>query len=139
MEPGLRTTGFKRARNPFQLRPREPLGQLLAARGGGEQTLAAIGLAGLLRDIAFIDQLLQDPPETLFGDLQYLQQVSDPQAGVTIDKVKHAMMRPAKTYLLQNFVRLAGEITIGEEQQLRQLEQCCIGLCVHAPPLVQRG
>ena len=42
---------------------------------------------------------------------------------MTADEVDHTVMRPPKPVVVQNAVRIAGEVAVGEEQQLDRLAQ----------------
>ena len=88
---------------------------MLALRRDVEQPLAAIVGALLLQDVAFVDQLLEHAAERLFSDLQHVQQFGNLHAGVAVDEMQDAMMRPAETELRQHFIRIADEITVGEK------------------------
>ena len=92
--------------------------QRLALRRGIEQALAAVVVAGLLHDIALVEQLLEHPAERLLGDAQDVEQVGDLQPGIAIDEVHDPVMGPAEAERLQLLVGIADEIAIGEEQQL---------------------
>ena len=89
------------------------------ALGGGEKkTLPAIGVAGLLHDVALVHQLLQHAAERLLGDAQHLEQVGDLQPRIAADEMHHAVMGAAEAERLQHMVGVADEIAIGEKQQL---------------------
>ena len=109
---------------------------LQAVEAGGEggtlvgrkkQALAAVALAGLLRDPALIDQLLEHAGQALLGDLQDLEQVRDLHARMPVDEVQHAMVGAAEAIFGQHGVRLAREVAVGEEQQLDEGEEVRIG------------
>ena len=90
-----------------------------AALGGDEEPpLAAVVVAGALHDEAFVDELLQDAREALLGDLQDVEKVGDAQARIAVHEMQHAMMGAAEAVFLEHRVGVAGEIAIGEEQQL---------------------
>ena len=86
--------------------------------GGVKQALPAVVVAGLLHDVAFVEQLLEHPSERLLGDAQDVEQVGDLQAGIAVDEMHHPVMRPAEAERLQLMVGVADEIAIGKEQQL---------------------
>ena len=92
--------------------------QRLALGGGVKQALPAVVVAGLLHDVAFVEQLLEHPAERLLGDAQHVQQVGDLQAGIAVDEMHHPVMGAAEAERLQLVVGVADEIAIGEEQQL---------------------
>ena len=48
--------------------------------------------------------------------MQNLKKVGNPHPGIAVDEVQHAVMGAAKAFLIQNTVRIAGEIAISEEQ-----------------------
>jgi len=49
-----------------------------------------------LLDEAGVDQLLEDAAEALLGDLEDVEEVRDPDAGMAIDEMDDAVMRPPK-------------------------------------------
>ena len=71
---------LKRIGQAHHLGRGEAFGQGAAALGGEQETFPAIGGAGLLRDVALIDQLLEHAGEALLGDVEQFQQVRDPKA-----------------------------------------------------------
>src|SRR5262249_31166905 len=84
-----------------------------------------------LDDIILIDELLEYTAKRLLGDLQDVEQVCNLHARVAVDKMQHAMVRAAKSKLLQHLVGVADEVAIGEEQEfdevpdrLRRLGTC---------------
>ena len=92
--------------------------QGLALGGGIEQALPPVVVAGLLHDIAFVEQLLEHPAERLLGDAQDVEQVGDLQSGIAVDEMHHPVMGAAEAEGLQLMVGVADEIAVGEEQQL---------------------
>ena len=46
---------------------------------------------------------------------------------MAVDEMQHAVMRPAEAEILQDGIGVAGEIAIGEEQQLGEFEQLGLG------------
>ena len=54
---------------------------------------------------------------------EYSTQVGDAQSRMAIDEMQHAVMRAAKAEIGEDRVRIAGEIAIGEEQELGEFEQ----------------
>src|SRR5439155_12051416 len=83
---------------------RQGFEELAAFFGGKQQALAAIGGAGLLLDIAVIDQLPQDSGEALLGDLEDVQQVGDRHAGLQIDEIQHPVVSAAKALAFKQCV-----------------------------------
>ena len=124
-DPG--PAAFNASDRRTELRRGEPLGQRPAPLGGEQQPLAAIGAARLLHDIALVDQLLQHARQALLGDGEDVEQVGDAQARMAIDEMQHAVMRAAEAEILEDGVGIAGEIAIGEEQQLGEFEQLRLG------------
>ena len=108
----------ERAVDAVGLQPGELRHQRLALRGGVKKALPAVVVAGLLHDIAFVEQLLEHPAERLLGDAQHVQQIGDLEAGIAVDEMHHPVMGPAEPERLQLMVGVADEIAIGEEQQL---------------------
>ena len=62
--------------------------------------------------------MFENPRQALLGYLEYIEKISNPEAGIAMDKMQHAMMRPAKAEVVEQGIRLAGEIAIGEKQEL---------------------
>jgi hypothetical protein len=54
----------------------------------------------------------------LLGDAQHVQQIGHLQAGITMDEMHDAVMRPPDPEDLQLMIGVTDEIPIGEEQQL---------------------
>ena len=92
--------------------------QRLALGGGEKKALPAVVVAGLLHDVAFVEQLLEHPAQRLLGDAQHVEQIGDLQAGIAVDEMHDAVMRAAEPERLQLMVGVADEIAVGEEQQL---------------------
>jgi len=78
--------------------------------------LPAIIIAGSLHDIAFIEQLLENPSQRLLGDAQHVQEVGHFQTGVAVDEMHDPVMRPAETERLELMIGVAHKIAIGEKQ-----------------------
>src|SRR5690606_34159994 len=95
--------------------------------GQVEQALAPVLRARLLQNIAAVDELLQNTCETLLGNLEDIKEIGHPQARVPVHEVKNAVMCPAEAELREDGVRLAGEVAIGEEQQLDELDELVRG------------
>ena len=74
-------------------------------RGGIEQALAAVGFAGLLLDIAVVDQLAQHAGQALLGDLEDVEQVGDRHAGLEIDEIQHPVVGAAEILTLEQWRR----------------------------------
>ena len=113
-----------RASTPADAR-RLQTGELHRQRFSGrthiKQPLAAIIGAFFLHDVAFIDQLLEDATERLFGDFQHIEQFGDLHAGIAVDEVQHAVVGAAEAELFQHLVRITDEFTIGEEQKFDEV------------------
>ena len=109
---------LERAVDALGLQARELADQRLALRRRIEQALPAVVVAGLLHDVAFVEQLLQHAPERLLGDAQDVEQVGDLQPGIAVDEMHDPVMRPAEAEGLQLIVGVADEVAVGEEQQL---------------------
>ena len=92
--------------------------QRVALCGGEKKALAAVVVAALLHDVAFIEQLLENAAKRLLGDAQDVQKIGDLQTRVTADEVHDAMMRAAEAERGQNVIGIADKIPVGEEQQL---------------------
>ena len=102
--------------------------ELVALRRVIEQPLAAVRGAGPLLDEVLLDQLLQDPVEALLGDAQDVEQFGDGEAGLPVDEMQDAVMRPAEAVVGEDAVGIADEVAIGEEEQLDQVVgRPCLG------------
>ena len=97
--------------------------KLPALFGGVEQALAAVGVAGLLLDIAIVDQLAQHAGEALLGDLENIEKIGDRHAGLEIHEIQHAVMGAAETLPLEQGVGIADEVAIGKEKQAHDVER----------------
>jgi len=97
-----------------------------------KEPLAAILGALALHHIALVDQLLEHAAERLLGDLQNVEQVGNLDAGIAVDEMQHAVMRPAETELGQHLVRVGDEIAVGEEQELDQVPARLLGAVIFA-------
>ena len=86
-----------------------------------EQPLAAVSGPGLLSHVAVVNEVAQYAAKALLGDLQDIEQVRDAHAGMAIDEMKHAMVRAAEAEPGKQFVGVADEVAIGEEQKLDQI------------------
>ena len=115
---------------PIAAPPAARRGPVLFSRE--QKALAAIGASRPLHDVALVDQLLEHAGEALLGDGEDVEQVGDAQARMAIDEMQHAMMRPAEAEILEDRVGVAGEIAIGEEQQLGEFEQLGLGQAAFA-------
>ena len=115
-------------RDALGLQAVEAPGEGGALLGRMQQPLAAIALAGLLLDPALVHQLLEDAGQALLGDLQDLEQVGDAKPRMAVDEMQHAVMRAPETQLGERRVRLAGEVAVGEEQQLDEGDEVGIGV-----------
>src|SRR4029077_4545700 len=97
---GIVRTGAKlseRRRDSRGLQIGELQGQRATLVGDMQEPLPAVVLALLLQHVTLVDQLLENPAKRLLGDAQQVQQFGDLHAGMAIDKVKHPMVRPAKS------------------------------------------
>ena len=70
-----------------------------------------------------IDELLEHSGQALLGDVEDIQQVGDAKAGVSVHKMQDTVVRPAKSEIGKDRIRVAGEVAIGEEQKLRKRMQ----------------
>ena len=90
--------------------------------GREQQPLPAVGVAGLLLDIAIVDQLPKHAGQGLLGDLENIEQIGHRHAGAQIDEIQHPVMGPAKTLPVEQRVGIAGKIAVGEEEQAHDVE-----------------
>ena len=103
------------------------LGQGRALLGRIQQPLAPVLSRRPSARSSPVDQLLQHAGQALLGDLQDLEQVGDPQAGMAVDEMQHAVVGAAEPELGEHGVGLAREVAIGEEQQLDERDEMGIG------------
>ena len=129
---------FQRLRHPLGLQAVEAAGEAGALFRRAQQPLAAVATARLLRDPAFVDELLQHAGQALLGDLQDLQQVRDPQARIAVDEVQHAVVGAAQAEFGQHGVGLAREVAVGEKQQLDDGDEAGVGAGSDACPRFRR-
>ncbi|MCY1240763.1 hypothetical protein D9M72_536250 [compost metagenome] len=66
--------------------------------------------------------MLEHAGEALLGDLQRVQEVGDGHAGLAVDEMDDPVMRPPKAALFEDRIRVGGEVAIGKEEQLDDLE-----------------
>ncbi len=114
---------LERRGKPDELWRGEALGQRAASFGGEQQALAAIRAARLLDDITLVDQLFEHAAQALLGDGEDVEQIDHSQPRMPVDEMQHPVMRPAEAEILEDGVGIAGEIAIGEKQQLGEFEQ----------------
>ena len=132
----------ERAIDAVGLQPGEFGHQRLALGGGEQQPLPAVVVAGLLHDIAFVEQLLEHATQRLLGDAQHVEQVGDLQSGIAVDEMHHPVMRAAEPERFQLMVGVADEVAIGKEQQLDDVPAQIVGPGSRGPPfrrLANRG
>jgi hypothetical protein len=75
-----------------------------------------------LNDEILIDELAQDTGEALLCDFQNIQQLGDRQTRIAIDEMQHAMMRAAKSVVIEDGIGFGHEIAVSEKQQLDQFD-----------------
>lgn len=108
-------------RDAARLQRGELQGQLVALGGRMKEPLAPVGGARAALDEVLLDELLQDPVEALLGDPQNVQEFRDGQARVAAHEVQNPVMGPAEAVLVQDPVRIADEVAIGEEEQFDEV------------------
>ena len=96
----------------------QPERQRASRLGRVEQALPPVLGSLDLLDEAAVDELLEDPPEALLGDLEDVEQVGDPDARMAVDEVHHPVMRPAEAIGDEHCVGIRDEVAIGKEQEL---------------------
>jgi hypothetical protein len=74
-----------------------------------------------LHHIAVIDEFAQHAAEALFRDLQDIEEIGDPHAGMPVHEVQDTVMRAPEADARKNFVGIADKIAIGEKQKLDQI------------------
>ncbi len=87
-----------------------------------EQAPPAVAGPGPHLDQMTVDQVLHDAIETLFGDLQDIQQGVDRQSGMPEHEMQDAMVGPAEAVIFEEPIRVADEVPVGEEEQLDEVE-----------------
>src|ERR1700704_4079614 len=131
----LRRTDLpQRAVDAVGLQASELAHQRLSLCAGEKKTLPLVVVAGLLHDIPFIEQLLENPSQRLLGDAQHVQQIGHLQAGITVDEMHDTVMRPSEPESLQLMIGVTDEITVGEEQQLDDIPAQIAGPGVGGAP-----
>ena len=95
-----RRHGPERSRHSLDLWTRQAIGQRCPLCCRIKQPLAAILGTGPLLDMAGSDQFPQDPRQTLFGDLEDLQELGHTQARVTVHEMEDTMMGASEAELL---------------------------------------
>ena len=99
----------QRTRQPLGLKTCEFHRELFALGRNVEKPLAAVVLALLLKDVAFVDELLEHPSQRLLGDLQHVEQIGDLHPRIPVDEMQHPVVRPAEVEAGQHIVRIADE------------------------------
>jgi len=95
-------------------------GERVARIGQVEAALAPVGVAGPLRDMAGLDEVLQHPVQALLRDPERGEQFGDREAGPPADEVQHAVVGTPEAVGLEDPVGVGDEVAVGEEQQLDQ-------------------
>ena len=67
--------------------------------------------------------MFEDAGQALLGDLEDIEEIGNPEAGIAVNEVQHAVMRAAEAEVVEQGVRLAGKVAIREEQQLDVRDQ----------------
>src|SRR5207302_977329 len=80
-----------------------------------EQALAAVALAGALRNEALPDELAQDAAQALLRDLQNAEQLRHRHFRMPPDELDDTMMGASKAVACKNGVGLGGEVAVGVE------------------------
>src|SRR5688572_16294414 len=111
----------------MQLRSHELPVQIDPALRQIEQAPAAIKRTFLLHDIAPLDQFAQHAAERLLGDLQNVEKLGNPHAGIAADEMQDSVMGAPEADGAEDDVGIGSEIAIGEEQKLDQLDKLLIG------------
>jgi hypothetical protein len=83
---------------------------------------ATIVRAGFLEDVAIIDELLQDAGQGLLGNAKDFKEIGNSQAGVAGNEVDNTVVSAAVAEIPEEFIGVAGKITVREEKQLDDLE-----------------
>jgi hypothetical protein len=123
LRPGLPV----RIADPRTLRFRELLLEVAPFRGQLQQPLSPVMWALLLHDELLPDQLAENAAQTLLGDVQDGEQLTDGYLRVAADKVDDAVVGAAKTVSRKNRVRLGRKIAVCEKQQLDPIPNLLLG------------
>ena len=102
-------------------RPASCSAKRLARRRDIKQPLAAIVLAFALHDVTVVDELLEHAAKRLLGDLENVEQVRNLHAGIAVDEMQNAVVRPPEGELGQHFIGIANEVAIGEEEKFDEI------------------
>ena len=65
-----------------------------------QKALAPVVNADFLVDIALVDKFTQNARQTLLGNPQYVQKISNAQPGIASDKMQYAVVRASETVFL---------------------------------------
>lgn len=103
---------------PFDLQGGELVAKFGALWRDTQQPLAAIDRARTLGDEPFVDQLLEDTRQRLFGDFENIEELGDAQAGIAVDEMKDPVMGAAEIILSEHLVRITSKIPVSEEKEL---------------------
>gem|GEM_PF-4397870 len=80
--------------------------------------MPTIALALARFDQAALGEVVQNPPERLFGDAQQADQSRNAEVGTTRNEVERALVSPPETMLLQDRVHRTGKRGVTELQEL---------------------
>ena len=74
--------------------------QLVSLGCQEQKALAPVMNTNFLINIALVDEFTQNTRQTLFGNPQYVQKISNTQPGIASDKMQYAVMGPPETVFL---------------------------------------
>ena len=100
--------------DPIDLQGNQLIGKRRAFRRQGEKAFSPIRLASLLDDKSLIDQLFQNPRETLLGNFENIKEIGDAQAGVPVDEMQHPMVSTTKPEFGKDDVGFASKVPVSE-------------------------
>ncbi len=90
--------------------------------------MSTIRGAFFLLNVTLIKELFEDPAERLLGDFQDVQQFCNLHPGIAIDEMQDPVMRASEAEFVQNLIRIANEVPVGEKQEFDQVERCRVPL-----------
>jgi len=109
---------FKRPDEQSALGVYEFFKQRFAFLGYQQQSLPAIAGPYLLVDQTVVDQASEDSSETLLGDLERFQQMTNGDAAVGANEIQRTVVGATQVVLFENSIGYIREVSISKEHQL---------------------
>ena len=103
---------------PLHLDLGKLVGKTRSLCGNIKAALAAVLVSRALDNEVLVDELLQNARESLLGDLQDFEKLSNLQSRVAVNKMQDTMVGASEAILFQDGIGIAGEIAVGEIEEL---------------------